>query len=268
MDFEGADAKVSRAHEHLETLQGEMVSFFGGYEYAIGSEFDPETSEIRLYASGYTGAPLLRWGVHVGDCLHNLRSALDHVVWQFALDKLGREPTDHEARRIQFPIEETPKGFKNAWVKPYVAKAHWEWLKEWQPYHRGDRAAHHKLAVLARLNNIDKHRVIHAAALVPEGFEFEFGEATDVASYGALEIFFGEPLEKDKSIGRFINVIPSGPHPYIQAEGPFQFGVLLDDPTNPATHRASVVELLGQLGEVVDAVVSTSEMRYATTPSA
>jgi len=90
----------------------------------------------------------------------------------------------------------------------------------------------------------------------------------DVASYGTFEIFFGEPLEHDRPIGRFTEVVPNGPSPYIQAEGPFQFGVVLADPTDPVTPKASVLKLLGELGEIVDMVVSTTELRYTLTPAA
>lgn len=43
-----------------------------------------------------------------GDCVHNLRSALDHLVYQRALLHSGRELTDEEALCTSFPICSKP----------------------------------------------------------------------------------------------------------------------------------------------------------------
>lgn len=102
LSFEGADAKLARAFEHLESLNTEIQRVLDSQPYPVGAHYKPEAAEIDLYALP-AEFPLLAWGVRVGDCLHNLRSALDHIAWQLALDFLKREPDDAEARRIQFP---------------------------------------------------------------------------------------------------------------------------------------------------------------------
>lgn len=266
MDFSGAQAKISRAFHHLESLNADMEAFFTDQPRPIGSKFNAETSKIDLYPVGYEDAPLLGWSLRIGECLHNLRCALDHAAWQFALDHLGRAPTEDEAKKIQFPISETSGGFNSARIKPFVSTDQWDWIDEFQPYHRPD-PARTGLALLARLNNIDKHRVVHAAALVPEGAEFELGEPRDIESYESFELFFGEPIEQGAPIGHFHGVVPNGPSPYIDAQGPVEFSVVFADPSEPVIHRESVIRTLGQLGEVVDAFVSTTEAKFTLTPS-
>jgi len=41
------------------------------------------------------------WPLIVGDAVHDLRSALDHLMWQLAIVYLGRQPKKTEARDIR-----------------------------------------------------------------------------------------------------------------------------------------------------------------------
>lgn len=261
-DFTGANAKVTRAHANLKSLDDEIAAFFNSYRHPIGGQYEPELAQITLYALGHDDIPVIAWGLRIGECLHNLRSALDHVAWQFALSHLDREPTEEEARKIQFPLEDTPDRFNTAAVRKFVAIEHVAYMDVFQPYHEGDGAKRHKLSILRRLSNMDKHRVVPAATLTPEGVDLTFGESSDVASFEAIELFFGEPMEKHKPIGRITGIVPSGPNPQMDAQGPFQFGVVLDYPADAVIHKQPVIVLLGQLGELVDGVVSTAEVRF------
>lgn len=260
-DFTSADGKVSRAHRNLTALEHDIHDFFASYQHPIGGRYEPEAAQITLYAVGHEAVPLLEWSLQIGECLHNLRSALDHVAWQFALSHLGREPTRQEATRIQFPLADTEKGFTDARVRPFVSPDHLTYMDHFQPY-RSRTPERHKLSILRRLSNLDKHQVVPAATITPEGVDLTFDEASDIGSYGAIELFFGEPMEEDKPIGRITGVVPSGPNPQMNASGPFQFGVVLDLPADPAVHKAPVSRLLGQLGEMADAVVSTAEQAF------
>ena len=49
----------------------------------------------------------LMWGVLLGDALHNLRSALDHLVWQLIRLDSGKDGTTDS----QFPISSTGAGY-------------------------------------------------------------------------------------------------------------------------------------------------------------
>jgi hypothetical protein len=267
MRFAGANAKVSRAHVHLQTLDDEIKAFFGSYQHPIGGHYNAETAEITLYALGHDQVPLIDWGIRVGDCLHNLRSALDHVAWQFALAHLGREPSESEARKIPFPLEDTPGGFATAAVRKFLSDDHIRYVDFFQPYKEGDKAKQHKLSILRRLSNLDKHRVVPAATLTPEGVDLTFPESSDIGSYESIELYLGEPMKKDTPIGRIGGVATTGPNPKVNAEGPIQFGVVFDYIDDPVLHRQGIVGLLGKLGEMVDSVVSTAEVAFAPPPT-
>ena len=44
------------------------------------------------------------WALRIGDCIHNLRAALDYIAWRLA----GSRPTDTQT---QFPIFNTKPGW-------------------------------------------------------------------------------------------------------------------------------------------------------------
>ena len=254
--FAGAEAKTARAFEHIKTLDEDMTGFFSAHKYAIGGHYNADTAQITLYATAVSGPfPALEWGVRIGDCIHNLRSALDHAVWQLALLKLQREPTDDEARSIQFPIADTCGAFNNAKVRPFLSDEHFGWLDQYQPYKTGNQAPFHKLAILRELSNTDKHRVLLAAAVVPEGVDLEFTDTSGVVGYESIELRFGEPLKDDTPMGVISGVVVDRPDPHMEAQGPFTVRVVFDDPTNPVLHKEPAIQTLGLVGEMADGIV-------------
>lgn len=158
----GAVEKFNRAKEQFDELGTEMEGFFNGEPkpYASVGEFDTEAWEWveRLQV---IREPPLRFGVILGDCLHNLRSCLDHVIWQVTLLD-GGTPDD----RTQYPIASKSEAQFEAIANdriPDLNAKHRAMVKKTQPYHRGDEASSHPLAMLATLSNTDKHQVVHTA---------------------------------------------------------------------------------------------------------
>jgi hypothetical protein len=49
------------------------------------------------------------WGVQVGEIVHNLRSALDHSIWELVILTTGRPPA--LPTKNQFPIFKSKDGF-------------------------------------------------------------------------------------------------------------------------------------------------------------
>lgn len=71
--------------------------------------YDSAKSEI-VFTGRVLHPPPLRLGVIVGDLVHNVRSALDHLVWQLVLAN-AQQPT----RATQFPV--CSKREQWAWVR-------------------------------------------------------------------------------------------------------------------------------------------------------
>jgi hypothetical protein len=113
----------------------------------------------------------LLWGCILGDGMHNLRCALDHLVWQLVLLDSGEEGTDQN----QFPICDTGRSYwdtkKGQSMRDRrlqgVNEGHRAVIDEMQPYRTYAPGKAHPLSTLRDLDNIDKHRLIHTTLFVP-----------------------------------------------------------------------------------------------------
>jgi len=158
----GAIEKFNRSKETFDQLRAEMADFFTGSErpYSSTGAFDETSWEWIERFQIHRRLPL-RFGVLLGDCVHNLRSSLDHTVWQTTL--LDGGVPDH---RTQFPIasrsEDQFERMADAGI-PGLSDEHRQIIKSAQPYHRGADARTHPLSVLADLSNTDKHQVVNTA---------------------------------------------------------------------------------------------------------
>src|SRR5688572_13514485 len=111
-DFSGCWAKISRANVHLEFLNEQVKSFaLDMSSYKVETKDDWQTADV--FIDGEAEPPVEAWGAIIGDVVHNLRSALDHLVWQLTLGNghvpptvipLKRSDPDYKWRQISFPI--------------------------------------------------------------------------------------------------------------------------------------------------------------------
>jgi len=168
VELTSARLKLDRAREHRNTLHHEITSFPEGTKDGIVGqcEGDPPEYVVRL------GDPTARWGLIVGDCIHNLRASLDHIVWE-ALQLSGGTPNEKTAFPIQAKPRRRPNGRLQAWPPPPVnipgmdPKVN-DLIERLQPHHdskRGDDPDDHPLARIHGMDIIDKHRRLEFANL-------------------------------------------------------------------------------------------------------
>lgn len=147
-------AKLTWARHHLEALNQATQTILKSYRDNIVSEFDDNTGEEVWIFHGKVEAIPVEISLLIGDCLYNLRSALDYLVWQLVLAE-GNTPT----RANAFPIGETEKWLKSAgrtYLRGVGATAQTR-IARLKPYKGGDDL----LYALHSLMNIDKHRHLH-----------------------------------------------------------------------------------------------------------
>ncbi len=162
--------KLTRAHEQFYAIKADIVAFIkddlqrpaGTLQYV---DTNAEWHDI-LWDGVQAPDPML--GVKVGEFIHNVRSALDHLAWGLVLCS-GGTPT----RDTMFPIYQSHGEWITVLEKPRpngrasplegVAKGARALIKAAQPYHEGKRAVSHPLMKLVRLSNEDKHRRLHVA---------------------------------------------------------------------------------------------------------
>ena len=200
----GARAKVDRALEQFHSLQAEIGPWIESQPQDLWFGFDAETQRWS-YAliNGGEDAPL-RFAVIIGEIVHDLRSALDHLVGQLVLAE-GNDPTD----RNQFPIysdkvDRDPKQWKdrrNRWqamlrgVNPTERAT----IKALQPYRRAHRILYSALAELASLSNTDKHNLLvtTVVGVAPDDL-LPWLLAFDPLPFGAqyVDIMYADPPSK------------------------------------------------------------------------
>lgn len=225
--LDGVLAKLNRADAHLEALKGEIPAFFDLDPYSFREKLDCRGGTYSLHIE-VREQPPIQWSVLVGDIIHNIRSALDHLAWQLVLVS-GGNPT----RRTQFPIflEEPVDGKPLARWKGMVAGINapiLENVRRVQPYTSGDKAHENGLAILNALSNEDKHRlpVASVTAVARHRAPGERGlvKIRDIEFINEPMIAVERPLKDgDKVI--WANVRCTGPRPEIDVQGPISMHV-------------------------------------------
>jgi hypothetical protein len=182
LDLSGVNSKIGRAYEHLHALDAEVQTWIRGYPYGLRHEIRDEGREHVGFLEIYRAPESARFGLLVGDCTQNLRSALDHLAFAAAADGLAalglnsKELAKAEGG-IQFPISTTEDAWGGALrigrlkgVRDQVLAE----IKRRQPCFASDPPEDDVLFALHWLNNRDKHRILHAVAAFPHVAVIDF----------------------------------------------------------------------------------------------
>ncbi len=191
--------KVIRAYEHLKELEAEIGRYYktnpakmvrqaeGGPDEYIGRIVTDEPIPARI--------PML-----IGDCVQNLRSSLDYLVWEL-VGAAKKKPID----RNMFPICTTPEAFiaqcSGHRLDGIASDAVTE-IDSLQPYKHGKDAPKDMLAVLDHLCHIDKHRRVLLTHLHGGIAPHEI-VTQEIDGQTWAEVDLGAMLDKDAKIGPF-----------------------------------------------------------------
>lgn len=246
--------KVNRAHEHFTTIKGELDAWNGRKPYRLVPE---------VHANGakhFLRVQLLEpirpeWSVWLGEAIHDLRSALDQVVYQLSIEHMGRP-----LAKTQFPIfskrkkfAETSKKFPGGipgsglyQIRGLASGPH-AFIEALQPYpQRHRRSVHRSLASLHDLWNQDKHRLVHLWGLRFTDAEVSVHGALPPAS--CLPYFFTGRVLHDGAIA--IKIACDPPREDVQVGGPVIANIAIQGPGRG--HGAlSLWDLYGDVANVV-----------------
>jgi hypothetical protein len=183
----GVRRKLLRAEHHLKILN-DIVTRYKRTEYLLIPKPCDDPDEI-LFSIKLPKIPE-DIALIAGDCIHNLRCVLDHIVWQLA-HRTSPNRTPEQRKKNMFPLSLTYGEF----VKQ-VARERLNGLppkavtlvETFQPYH----AAFDFLGALGELENIDKHRTLVIVASFVHGlYSPEFASLYGIeAPYGASDGHF------------------------------------------------------------------------------
>jgi len=161
----GVRGKISRAKHHFADINAALKVLLSGepnvHTPAV-VKFDRERKHLIVnHAECSPIDPTLP--LMIGDCIHNLRSALDHLVYRLALEN-GAALT--AAKKTFFPIYLKKTQFDQRvekLVKPFVGASELAEIEKCQPYSAYDVPEEADIWILSQLDIIDKHRLLVVA---------------------------------------------------------------------------------------------------------
>jgi hypothetical protein len=156
--MESSRLKLDRAWEHLTSLEDEVEAFLKREPYEFDWRFDGNLRIMYIFVTPTEELPV-KWAIVLGDILHNLNSALDHLVCSLA--RLSDSEDDCTA--TEFPVFTGRAGFEGKKERALrgVPEEAQGIIEELQPFNSGEDPTMHVLEVLRRFYNIDKHRRLH-----------------------------------------------------------------------------------------------------------
>lgn len=165
-------SKVDRAKQHLAEFNAACKKFVSEHPYTIRKQRkDQRRQTVKLLPT----PPYL--GLIFGDFVHNLRSALDYAVAELTANNasnLSKKELKGFRRRSGFPICTSPDQWDSDWecsnggldkvggVVPDGIAA----IERMQPFRdTTNDPQYHPLALLAHLDNRDKHRRLNTTSV-------------------------------------------------------------------------------------------------------
>jgi hypothetical protein len=174
-------AKVERAQEHFRDLEAEARSYLASTPYVIGTRRNPGSRRLIYFVASVQPTPP-RISAVLGDTIHNLRSALDHLAYQLVSAGTDKPPSS----RVCFPIVDDRRKYAGrrselSGARPEAISA----VDALMPYKGGNDT----LWKLHRLDNVDKHR-----RLITAGSAFRSVDIGSQLNRGMQEAIASSPL--------------------------------------------------------------------------
>jgi len=158
-------AKIDRAKHHLRDIDATLKILLGtetNSEVQIMHKFDRERKHVIVNlekcAPVNPSLPLM-----IGDCIHNLRSALGHLVYRLALENGASSVA---ASKTFFPIYLKKTQFDQRvekLVKPFISAPALTEIEKSQPYSAYSVPEEADIWILSQLDIFDKHRLLVVA---------------------------------------------------------------------------------------------------------
>jgi len=194
-------AKLNHAKKHRDELQAAYSAYRALDPVQAVAEPMNDNGEVpyRLLVSAEVP---LEISLLIGDILHDLRSALDSIMFAMVTNEATRKLTDEEKQACQLPICESPAKFKkfcrSRTMTPLLSQRLRDVLRTVQPFYWTEQAKRHGAAqgeayadssrlevrwAIQHLNNIDKHRQLAGASWSPDIIDWMTDEPDHVQTW-------------------------------------------------------------------------------------
>ena len=153
LNLVGVNAKIYRAQTSLLALESEISRYCTDRVDKVRKEVPNSEYGVAFPQNQPSDIPI-DWSVMVGEICYNLRSSLDHLIWQLVIDN-EQNPT----RRNQFPIVYDQTKYDEVVEDRLsgVGDRARDLIRAVQPFQENGNTGSY-LSTLNNICNIDKHR--------------------------------------------------------------------------------------------------------------
>jgi hypothetical protein len=213
--LDGVEGKIRRAGEHLDAWIAEVAEVSARNPYAAIKERSADGTEVSLTLRVDEMLPFARWSLIIGDCVHNLRSALDHLIYAAAITHAQSDPPPGQRRLMFFIGRDDLHVENNSWRLGdlWQDQSFRTTFKELQPYNRPEAEGLRPLAVLEEFDVRDKHRLLNVVLAVLDRPHYTI-DGHRPGDRGTLSITVGEVEAGTK----LISISNATPNPQIDVK--------------------------------------------------
>lgn len=129
----------------------------------------------------------------IGDFVHNVRSALDHAIYEIS----SLSDTDKLRKHLQFPICDTSEKYAEACRRHQLdglLHAQEVIIERYQPYNFPQGFSDDALSLLREINIVDKHHIIQVTAASGEHATVKVSGIINVVARGGGKINLGNSI--------------------------------------------------------------------------
>jgi hypothetical protein len=113
LDLTTVHAKLRQSEKHLQSIKDIILSGLKTGNYRAVKKGNADSTRYGVFISVKKEFPFEDLSLMIGDCIHNLRSTLDHLVYVVAIHESGSNPPPrHDA--LMFPIAIAPVNYSGA----------------------------------------------------------------------------------------------------------------------------------------------------------
>jgi len=255
IDLKSALAKLGRAHEHTESIKSEIFAWQNSNPYMVTRERDAEFTRYSLVAHIAAQPPLMHWTLMISDVIHNLRAALDHLIYAIAVYEAKGKSPPPDADRLAFPICESPDSFKTGSRRLKSLSTEVQAVIErCQPYNRRHKELPPLLGLLNEFDNTDKHKLLQLAFTSIAAGQVGLVGPTPDGAIMKTHLHRGE-IHDGAELVAFTTDVPS---PNVKFDN-FSFAIevaLWHEPGPNGSNRTNATELLTLLHQEVRNVIN------------
>src|SRR5829696_1059450 len=252
--------RLDWAGQHLQSLEAEVRRWQNGSPCRVWTEFDLQSGNNLLWAE-VVRQPPHSIGMIIGDCLHNLRSALDNLAYELALAYQKGPLSRSMAGDSGFPIFLTDDADSAKKLKRMIRGIHPDaktLIKGLQPYNRWGE--NDTLWALRELSNTDKHKLPHMTVVMPETLPYFTTDLSSLSAGVSAFTSYWEPLEGRAVIAEY--PYPTPPYTKMYMQRPATFTVAFGELAPDVVQGWGVRAIVRQIRDYIIRDVAPPLIRY------